>query len=315
MCVVIIIIMCLIIGDARAHEDLRLPVYTPWVYQDFDTSMQCKKFKHIIERDTTNRLIGMSGTTLLALFKTVYEQLNFMKIQPRFDVRIPKIIHQIWIGDCVPKELELFRKSWIVKHPHWQYYLWTQENISQLHLHNKALIEQAKNPAEYADLLRYEILYQYGGVYVDMDFECLQPLDILHHAFDLYVGIQPLDTGLVQLGIGIVGAIPKHPIIKRCIETIQDNYNNKNLTNTLTAKTGPIHFTKQFVLHSDKSTINDIALPADYFYPLGSTQVVLKKKEWLQQGAFGIHHWAKTWNEPCYRRPQFRSIKSWGELC
>lgn len=39
--------------------------------------------------------------------------------------------------------------------------------------------DAAKNYGEKSDILRYEILFVYGGVYADVDVECLQPFDAL----------------------------------------------------------------------------------------------------------------------------------------
>lgn len=286
----------------------------PWIYVDFDESMQSRDFSHLIHRDNNVRLVGTAGPILIDFFKKQYEQASFLQVFPEPAARIPKIIHQIWIGDAVPQELIQFQESWKQYHPDWEYKLWTQHDIPYLNLYNKDLIAQAKNPAELADLLRYEILYQQGGVYIDMDFECLQPLDVLHHAYDLYIGIQPLDSGLVQLGIGIIGTIPGHPLLKKCIESLEENYKDEKIKTNVSAKTGPLHMTKIFLKYAGTTGKRDIALPAHYFYPLGSTQVTLKKREWRQKGSFGIHHWAKTWNKPHYRRPQFRSVQTWGTL-
>jgi mannosyltransferase OCH1-like enzyme len=183
-----------------------------------------------------------------------------------------------------------------------------------MELHNRTLIEQAQNPGEIADLLRYEILYQYGGVYIDMDFECLQPLDILHHLYDFYVGLQPLDSGLVQLGIGLIGSIPHHPILRQCIEGVAENYRLAGAHAGVTVKSGPAYLTKIFVQVAGKNNLCDIAFPAHYFYPLGATKSQCMHNAWRTHGSFGIHHWAKSWNKPEYRRPQFRHIKSWGTL-
>ena len=46
--------------------------------------------------------------------------------------------------------------------------------------------DPARNLAERADVLRYEILRRHGGVYVDVDVECLRPLD------DLLTGVRGL---------------------------------------------------------------------------------------------------------------------------
>src|SRR4029077_19930708 len=108
----------------------------------------------------------------------------------------------------------------------------------------------------------WEIVYRYGGVYIDVDFECLKPLDIFHHMYDFYTGIQPLDTHFLQLGAALFGAVPGHPILKHCIETIKDDWKRKGAP----TKTGPVHYSKSFFATAGKSGLLDVALPSFYFY-------------------------------------------------
>lgn len=42
-----------------------------------------------------------------------------------------------------------------------------------------------------ADAIRYLLLYQLGGLYLDLDYEMLSPFDLRHHAVVL-----PLETDL-----------------------------------------------------------------------------------------------------------------------
>ena len=157
-----------------------------------------------------------------------------------------------------------------------------------------------------SDLLKWEIVYRYGGVYVDTDFECLQDLEILHHIYDFYTGIQPLDTQYVQLGAAIFGAVPGHPILKHCIESIKNDWDKKGVP----AKSGPIHFTKSFFETAGKSGLIDIAFPASYFYPLGCAERYLKRKEWIENGAWAIHHWAKSWMPAKFRTKEFKDLNN-----
>ena len=50
------------------------------------------------------------------------------------------------------------------------------------------ILERLRAPVERADILRLEILYRYGGVYVDGDLECLRPLDDVLDGED-FVGV------------------------------------------------------------------------------------------------------------------------------
>ncbi len=278
---------------------------------DFDEAMDYKNFAHILKDPRNQELLGISGEQMYTYFKTMYAENCPANVNQSKRLRIPKIIHQIWIGSEIPREFWQFQQSILKFHPDWEYKLWTQFDLPQLNLVNQNFIAQSRNPGEISDMMRYEILHRYGGVYLDFDFECLKSLESLHYLYDLYIGIQPLDSGLVQLGIGIIGAIPNHPIIKKCIEHIKDRWNDKRYEWMATARTGPIYCTHIFHQYAALSKTIDIALPASYFYPLGSTEFTLKKQEWLQQGSFAVHHWAKSWLYPSFRRPEFQEIKNY----
>ena len=89
---------------------------------------------------------------------------------------IPLIIHQIWIGKN--KRPDFWMKTWtdeIVNYPQWTYKLWTEKEINDLELYNKDIYESETDYACKADILRYEILHKFGGVYVDADVVLLNP--------------------------------------------------------------------------------------------------------------------------------------------
>jgi mannosyltransferase OCH1-like enzyme len=279
-----------------------------WI--DFDVAMKTDKYKHIINSKQNKDMLAMSGFRLLDFFRYLFNKNHPTKLIPSKTPKIPKIIHQIWIGESVPEQFKTFQKTWQEKHPDWQYKLWTQHDIQTLKLQNEEFILQSRNPGEISDMMRYEILYRYGGVYLDFDFECLQSIEELNYIYDFYIGIQPMDSELVQLGIGIIGSIQGHPILKQCIEKIKYNWHNKAYEQMATARTGPIYCTKIFYDAADQFPFIDIAFPSFYFYPLGCQEYQLKKEEWKKDGAFAVHHWAKSWLYPNFRRPEFQSIKN-----
>lgn len=87
---------------------------------------------------------------------------------------IPKIIHQIWLGDEKPPYRLM--ETWEAMHPDWEYKLWTDENIKDV----IELLPQYHEIEEYcgkADILRYQILHKFGGVFIDADSQCLRRLD------------------------------------------------------------------------------------------------------------------------------------------
>lgn len=248
---------------------------------DFDESMQSSNYQALLQKPH-NQL-------LMHFFHGLYKRVLNRPIYS--EPRIPKIIHQIWLGSAFPEQYKAYQESWIKFHPDWEFKLWTEEDVENFVWANRDLFENALNYGEKSDIWRYEILEQFGGLYIDVDMECLKAIDDLHDSFDFYIGIQPLDTTCVQLGIGIFGSIPHHPLLKACIEELRNNTHETQII----IKTGPLFFTKIFLKHAGKFGLHDIALPASYFYPCGYAQKGTVNNLWVKPESFAVHHWAGSW--------------------
>lgn len=84
-----------------------------------------------------------------------------------------KKIHQIWLGNSpIPAEFHAWSDTWKAHHPNWEHRLWLDEDAQQFPLYRKLAPLCVGNTAK-ADLLRLLILAKYGGIYADMDTECL----------------------------------------------------------------------------------------------------------------------------------------------
>eukprot|EP01066_Platyproteum_vivax_P014305 Platyproteum_vivax@DN6414_c0_g1_i1.p1 len=104
-----------------------------------------------------------------------------LTIAARAATPIPKIIHQIWLPKRhknAPPTLAICRA--VFRQSGWQYRLWDLSDLDGLaHFKNKHYFDTFPKlwPAR-ADILRYEILYQFGGVYLDADSVCLTDLSV-----------------------------------------------------------------------------------------------------------------------------------------
>lgn len=100
----------------------------------------------------------------------------------RFDV-IPKTVHQTWKTDQIPEAWRPYQASWTTAQPHWQYRLWTDTDNRQLiEDHYPWFLptyEAFPRQIQRVDAAKYFILHAYGGVYADLDCECVKPLDEL----------------------------------------------------------------------------------------------------------------------------------------
>ncbi|MGL5264462.1 MAG: glycosyltransferase family 32 protein [Candidatus Rhabdochlamydia sp.] len=179
----------------------------------------------------------------LHLFSHMYEQRRFLLKDPDTSYRIPKIIHFIWLGSKpFPKSSVENVRMWMAKHPDWQINFWTDRNrpspcpgmkqrlinsLSFTQLRDYFVISD--NYGEQSDLLRYEILFQEGGIYVDHDVKCFKEFDMLNRAYDFYCGIDmPSKSSLpscVFATNNLIAAKPNHPILKQCMDLISSHWN------------------------------------------------------------------------------------------
>jgi mannosyltransferase OCH1-like enzyme len=94
---------------------------------------------------------------------------------------VPRIIHQVAAYmSHLPKIWISCQKSWKKQfpNPHFTYKLWDDSDLKGLIIDKEPQLLEIYNGYHRnicrIDLARYVILYHYGGIYADMDFECLK---------------------------------------------------------------------------------------------------------------------------------------------
>lgn len=130
---------------------------------------------------------------------------------------IPKTIHQIWVGNKkLPKLYQAYAKTWLKHNKNWQYKLWTDKDVKnwQGEFYLKDLYDRAYTAQEKADILRLNVIYKYGGLYVDTDLECLKNFDPLHEKYEFYT-TSPLS---------IFASKPNNPIFLKIFNRIRQNW-------------------------------------------------------------------------------------------
>lgn len=130
---------------------------------------------------------------------------------------IPKIIHQIWLGDQSKRPSKIM-ETWKEKHPEWEYNLWTEKNLPNLK--NKKQFDEMEELAGKADILRYELLYNCGGIYIDADTICLNKLEesfLLNDSFACWENEYSV-TGLIHNGH--IGTCKNNELMHYLIEHI-----------------------------------------------------------------------------------------------
>jgi len=224
------------------------------------------------------------------LVETLYNQ-NYLQTDSKAQ-KIPKIIHQVWLGSSFPKELEMFANTWKHFHKDWEYKLWTDENIHEFPIAKEEIYLRSKSFGMRSDLIRYEALKKYGGLYVDTDFEALKSFeDFLY--LDFVIGAS-YDTKL-QLYNGLIASVPNHPIIKKCLSSLSGIYEGLRGSRILDI-TGANHLTRTFLSVVTKNTEGVVAFPTGFFYPYpNNVRGSLTPYKYLQTHSYAIHHWNVSW--------------------
>jgi hypothetical protein len=104
-------------------------------------------------------------------------------------------------------------RSWAERHTGWDYRLWTEHTIP-FPLRNQAQYNASPRYHAKSNILRYEMLLRYGGIYVDADIRCLRPFTgaDLRHAFFSVFEDEVRRPGLINNCV--MGCEPGSPILE-----------------------------------------------------------------------------------------------------
>jgi len=179
-----------------------------------------------------------------------------------------RTIHRIWIegSPVMPDEFVKNGELWRELNPDWNVLTWSKPSFTIMNecIYKKALAYAPKNDVLRfkADLLRLEILYQFGGLYVDVDIEPLRPIGKLLDSHKAAAAYSPnLWKGNRVLSNAFMWAQPKHTWIRRCIIKMHISVQAYRGT-FLAMMTGP-HHVNRCLKPSDMVGI----LPTSTIYP------------------------------------------------
>jgi hypothetical protein len=150
--------------------------------------------------------------------------------------KIPKIIHCFWFGSSgKPETIKKCMKSWSSLTD----YKIIEWNDNKFDFNENEYTREAfrqKKWAHLSDYYRLKVLYEYGGIYLDTDV-------MINHRFDPLLSNE-MFLGFIfdcSIGSAVIGAIPKHPVIRELIELydgimIKEDFTNGFYVKELTDK-------------------------------------------------------------------------------
>lgn len=136
---------------------------------------------------------------------------------------IPKKLGHIWIGPLEPP-LE-WMQTWKDLHPDWDYTLYDNDFFASEEFETQAQIGEYLKRGSYAgvaDLLRYEILYKFGGYVASADSICRNANDELFRDDQSLYTVYENEFVRGQLVSPIAAATPGHPFIRLLIDKLKE---------------------------------------------------------------------------------------------
>ncbi|MBD9048803.1 MAG: hypothetical protein EGR46_07675 [Ruminococcus sp.] len=218
-------------------------------------------------------------------------------IRKVFVMSIPKIIHYCWVGNSEkPKSVLKCIESWKKFCPGYEIKEWNESNYDFSKNEYMRQAYEAKKWGFVPDYARLDIIYNYGGIYLDTDVEIIKSFDELlkHKSF---FGFEDTGEGTYFIACGLgFGSVAKNSLVKE----LRDYYNNKSFyldDGNYDLMPAPRHNVKVFskygvVMNNQYQTIGDnIFYPSEYFCPKIFKTNELK----ITPKTFSIHQFDASW--------------------
>lgn len=135
---------------------------------------------------------------------------------------IPKIIHYCWLSnDPVPADLRKYVDQWKKKLPDYEFIKW---DFSKFDINKIFWVKEAYEKKKYAfacDFIRLYAVYNYGGIYMDMDIEVIKSFDPLLNQKYMFAYEGKRGNGIEA---GCFGAEKGDFFLKLCLEYYKDRH-------------------------------------------------------------------------------------------
>lgn len=197
------------------------------------------------------------------------------------------------MGGYKPSPLgERCMESWRRVLPGWEIKVWNDANVPESDWCRQAISGKPVNASHWA---QWRALYDFGGVFLDIDVEMIRPFDLSHEVF---VGFQRNDTMECCINNAVVGAVPGHPFVRRILMKIEES----DPTGWPLA-TGPGILTDALVERglnglNVEQRVGDVTVyDRDRFYPWFYTEPPIPA-DLLSERTFACHLWEGSWNKP-----------------
>lgn len=197
----------------------------------------------------------------------------------------PKTFHRIWLDedgrDPIPAKFEAFWDRFKELHPGWRFVTWQSvEGLDWMRC--RETFDAQTTHAGRSDVLRYEVVAQFGGIYVDTDVEPLRSFEPLLD--EPFAGWE--DRNMICPTV--IGAPAGHPATEALVRYLPD-WERMHRGKPPNKATGPYFLTAQWRHRKDVRL-----LPPSAFYPVHWSDKASLGGPYPPE-SFAVHHWNASW--------------------
>lgn len=212
---------------------------------------------------------------------------------------IPKIIHQIWIGEKIlPNKFFYFQEKWKQIYNDYKFIYWNDSLLREKNMIDHSIEQYYIADIKIAmkvDLLRFKILKEFGGIYIDVDNEPLKKMPDENLKYNFFAGYQSNQ----EINIAVLGSQINEKLVNeyyhKMIDNIQKFTTNNIISNEIWKITGPEFFTKhvESYILDEKYKIFD----CNYFYPYSWNEKERRNENFIKTSpeSYSVHHWEHSW--------------------
>lgn len=214
--------------------------------------------------------------------------------------KIPHIIHYCWFGRNPKSELVLnCIESWKKYLPGYEIREWNEDNydVTQVNFVKEAYENQKW--AFVSDYVRFDVLYQFGGIYFDTDVELLKPIPEEILAKRAFTGFE--STKLISPGL-VMGSIKGLNLISEILEEYQKSsflVDGRPCYKTVNAYTSEVMGRRGFLTNGEYQEIDGIAVYSTEYFCAVDLDVHEKV---ITDKTIAVHHYAGSWLQPSLKR-------------
>jgi len=220
---------------------------------------------------TANDSVPFSNISVLysEMKKKVFDKQFLSAKKYNNEFTIPKKLHFIWIGQNILEKYVEHINKFAVDNPNYQVILWGDNatlsnktrkvplsekvevkkiNFVTKNMKALSLLKKLKTVGPLSDLLRYQLIYLYGGIYMDTDTISVQPLgERFHNSFVSYTL-----THFKNICSSIFGFPQGSMFLEFVLNAAEEHYNSSDFgARPVWEQFGPSFFTTAFVQYNE----------------------------------------------------------------